>query len=71
LDQVATFFHMGGYALYVWPCFIVSAGTLLLLYLRSRQRLKTVERELAAAEARRGERHSSRKLSEATEGSLS
>jgi heme exporter protein D len=71
LDQVATFFHMGGYALYVWPCFFVSAVTLLALYLRSRQRLKTVERELAAAEARRGDRQSSRNMPGATEGSLS
>jgi len=66
-----TFFQMGGYALYVWPCFVISAVTLLALYLQSRQRLKTVERELALAEAARSDRRPARAARGTAEDSLS
>lgn len=66
-----TFLHMGGYALYVWPCYIISAVTLVVLYLQSWRRLKVIERELSRAEAARGGRRSLRAGEDAAEGSLS
>lgn len=56
MDQVATFFDMGGYGLFIWPCFAISALALLMLYFFSRRRLTIVERELALIEGRRHKR---------------
>ena len=70
MDQVATFFSMGGYGPYIWPCFALSAVVLIALYLRSRQRLKAIERELAALEGRRGQRRA-RGMASPAEESLS
>jgi heme exporter protein D len=47
---MTAFFDMGGYALFVWPSFAISAVVLITLYVRSQYRLKSVERELAAAQ---------------------
>jgi heme exporter protein CcmD len=47
VEQVTTFFDMGGYGLFVWPSFAISAVVLVALYVRSLYRLKLVERELA------------------------
>ncbi|WP_425501092.1 heme exporter protein CcmD [Sneathiella litorea] len=44
---------MGGYGLFIWPCFAISAFVLTALYLRSRQRLKVIEQKLAVIEGRR------------------
>ncbi|MFC4271991.1 heme exporter protein CcmD [Sneathiella chungangensis] len=61
---MATFFDMGGYGLFIWPCFVISAIVLLALYFLSRQRLKRVERELSVMESRRGERRREGGISE-------
>jgi len=68
VDQIATFFDMGGYGLFVWPCFVLSALMLLALYLLSRLRLKEVERELAVVEGRRVSRRGQDKPASAGEG---
>ncbi|MCF8467378.1 MAG: heme exporter protein CcmD [Sneathiella sp.] len=47
---MTAFFDMGGYGLFVWPSFAISAVVLIVLYARSQSRLKSVERELAAAQ---------------------
>ncbi len=70
MDQVATFFDMGGYGLFIWPCFAISALVLLVLYFSSRQRLKIVEQELALIEGRRQKRNG-RKVSAPAGESLS
>ncbi|MBO0332460.1 heme exporter protein CcmD [Sneathiella sp. CAU 1612] len=70
MDQVATYFDMGGYGLFIWPCFAVSAFVLLVLYLSSRRRLTIVEKELATLERRR-QKQSGRNISSSTEESLS
>ncbi|WP_339716793.1 heme exporter protein CcmD [uncultured Sneathiella sp.] len=56
MEQVTNFFDMGGYGLFVWPCFVLSAIVLLALYLLSFRKLKAVERELAVAESNRSEK---------------
>ncbi|WP_288904897.1 heme exporter protein CcmD [uncultured Sneathiella sp.] len=70
MDQVATYFDMGGYGLFIWPCFAVSVFVLLVLYLSSRRRLIILEKELATLERRRQKR-SGRNISSSTEESLS
>ena len=52
VEQVTTFFDMGGYSLFVWPSFAISALVLIALYFRSQYRLKSVERELNAVQNR-------------------
>lgn len=70
MDQITTFFHMGGYALYVWPCFIISAVTLIALLIQSLRRQKSVERKLAAAESSRRDVRAGRAAPEAMRESL-
>ena len=45
---------MGGYAAYVWPAYGLAAVVLVGLLVTGLRQLRTVERRLAAAEARRG-----------------
>jgi heme exporter protein D len=49
-NSVGEFLAMGGYALYVWPAFGLAAAVLGGLWLDTRARLRTAERDLAAAE---------------------
>ena len=44
------FFHMGGYAAYVWPAYGVAAAVLGGLLAGSLSRLRRAERQLAALE---------------------
>ena len=67
MDQVATYFDMGGYGLFIWPCFAISAFVLLVLYVLSRRRMKTVEQELAVMEGRREKRGGRRATASAGE----
>ena len=56
MDSVSEFFAMGGYALYVWPAYLIAAGilvTLLVLSIRDLQRNEKTLRELRAE--RRGD----------------
>jgi len=45
--EVQAFFHMGGYALYVWPSFLISLLVLLGNVMYSRAQYKRVLRETA------------------------
>jgi heme exporter protein D len=45
------FFDMGGYAAFIWPCFIVSAVLLVGLLVVSQRQLRTTEATLNALEA--------------------
>ena len=56
MDSVAEFFAMGGYAPYIWPAYLISAGilvTLLGLSIRDLLRNEKTLRELRAE--RRGD----------------
>ncbi|MBT7769417.1 MAG: heme exporter protein CcmD [Rhodospirillales bacterium] len=45
------FLDMGGYAAFIWPCFIVSAVLLVGLLVVSQRQLRTTEATLNALEA--------------------
>jgi heme exporter protein D len=49
--MLSEFFNMGGYAAFIWPCFIVSALFLLGLLVESQRRFKSVKITLDALEA--------------------
>jgi len=44
------FFHMGGYAGYVWPAYAIAAAVLIALVWHSIHALRASERDLAEAE---------------------
>jgi heme exporter protein D len=56
MDRIATFFAMGGYAIYVWPSFAVAALVMAGLVTTTLRTLRRRERELAEIETARGER---------------
>ena len=47
------FFHMGGYAAFVWPAYGLAAGLLIWLLLSSLRAMRVNEAALAKAEAAR------------------
>jgi len=47
VTDLQTFFHMGGYALYVWPSFLISFLVLLANVMYSKSQYKRVVRETA------------------------
>ena len=47
---MAEFFAMGGYADFVWTAYGLTAAVLTVLVVSSVRRLKTLERDLAAAD---------------------
>lgn len=51
MDSLETFVGMGGYGLYVWPSYFVSAVVLALLYFRSQRRLKSIEKQMQDADS--------------------
>lgn len=53
---MADFFHMGGYAGYVWPTYIISAVVLTALFVATWRGLKSRERLLETLKAARGGR---------------
>ena len=53
MDRVTAFFHMGGYAWFVWPAFALTVGVLAGLALASGRALKRREGALAAMGERR------------------
>ena len=59
MDEIRTFLAMGGYAVFVWPAFAVTALVLAWLVLDSLQRLRRAEAGLAALESQ-GRRRRSR-----------
>ncbi|MBM3536204.1 MAG: heme exporter protein CcmD [Alphaproteobacteria bacterium] len=56
---MSSWFAMGGYAAYVWPAYIIVAGTLAALWLVSRRTLKALEAEVELAEAENPRRKNS------------
>ncbi|MGQ0709662.1 MAG: heme exporter protein CcmD [Rhodoferax sp.] len=48
-NSVQDFFHMGGYALYVWGSFGLTAAVVAVEALLARQRLHRIQRELHQA----------------------
>ncbi len=53
MERVTAFFHMGGYAWFVWPAFAITVAVLGGLALASRRALKRRETALAALGGRR------------------
>ena len=51
MDEVRTFLAMGGYAVYVWPAFAVTALVLGWLVVDSLRRLRRAEAGLAALDS--------------------
>lgn len=47
MEQIATFFSMGGYAPFIWPSFGISALVLLALLGQTLRALRTAEAELS------------------------
>jgi heme exporter protein D len=52
MDKIATFLAMGGYAVYVWPAFLIAAVVMLGLVLETLRSLR--QRESALAELEKG-----------------
>ena len=52
MDKIATFLAMGGYAVYVWPAFLIAAFVMLGLVLETLGSLR--RREAALAELEKG-----------------
>ena len=55
MTGLGEFFHMGGYAAYVWPAYGAAAAVLAGLLAGSLLRLRRAERRLAALEAAAGD----------------
>jgi len=45
---MSDFFAMGGYAAFVWPCYIVSMAAMLIVALVSYRKKRTLEKRLDA-----------------------
>lgn len=45
---MSDFFAMGGYAAFIWPCYIASMGGMLVLAVMSYKKKKTLEKRLDA-----------------------
>ncbi len=63
---MSAFFHMGGYAMFVWPAYAIAATALVWLLLSSVRAMRVNEAALAEAEAARGPRR--RRRQEAPDG---
>ena len=46
MQEISEFLDMGGYAAFIWPCFIVSAMMLVGLLVTSQRRLKSLQATL-------------------------
>ena len=51
MENIGDFFHMGGYAGFVWPSWGAVALVLVVLFVMSRRALKNAEQDLEAMEA--------------------
>ena len=61
MQSLSAFFAMGGYAVYVWPAFLVTALVMIGQLAATLRTLHRREAALAALEARQGERRRSPK----------
>jgi heme exporter protein D len=55
MSAISEFFHMGGYAAFIWPAYAVAAAVMVWLTLASQRRLRANEATLAALQAERRE----------------
>ena len=46
MDSLSSFFEMGGYAVFVWPSYLVTAFVLTILFVTTLRYLRTNEAEL-------------------------
>ena len=53
MDEIRTFFDMGGYAAFVWPCYGLTALVMLGLLVSTLRDLRARERRLQQLEAQR------------------
>ncbi len=53
MSAISEFFHMGGYAAFIWPAFAVAAAVMAGLAVASQRRLRANEATLAALQAER------------------
>ena len=56
MNTFSTFLEMGGYASYVWPCYILSAAVLIGIAAISLRSLRAARASLAALETEEAER---------------
>ena len=54
---MSEFFQMGGYAIYVWPAYLVTAVALVVTLVAPLRRRACIIRELSAVAARRNNQH--------------
>ena len=57
-DVMTEFFQMGGYAIYVWPAYLVTAVALALTLVAPLRRRTRIIRELSTIAAQRDNQHS-------------
>ena len=55
MDQLEAFFHMGGYAAFVWPAYGLAAAVMLGLVTSSILRLRRNQQRLREMESHRGQ----------------
>ncbi len=60
MDQIRTFFEMGGYAAFVWPSFALTLAVMLGFLTTTLRDLRARERRLRQLEAQRPARRRSR-----------
>lgn len=53
-ESLTAFLEMGGYAAYVWPCFGLTFGLMIVLWYVSRRTLRRTETELEVLQAAQG-----------------
>ncbi len=56
MEQIATFFEMGGYAAFVWPAFALVTVVMVTLAVSSLRRLRSEQRMLRELEAKAPQR---------------
>ncbi len=60
MEGAESFFAMGGYAAYVWPALLMTAGVMLALVVLSRRRLRENQRAVERLEAQLPDREARR-----------
>ena len=56
-DVMTEFFQMGGYAIYVWPAYLVTAVALIVTLVAPLRRRVRIIRKLSTIAAQRGNQH--------------
>ncbi len=69
MTELANFFHMGGYAWYVWPSMAITFVVLLANVWFSKRQFKSVLRETATRSKALAQKHAQRRSNKTTEQS--